>query len=226
MINQSHQCYTGNFQDAIRITQSGVCEGNIIDDESGDMSAHRDAIQLIPNAGYGRSQFAAALLSDVLVKDNRITSNGALQGIFSSDGLLDNITVTGNVIQTKSQHHITLAGLMGGEIHSNTDGEGNPSKVVLMPLRIGGNPGTGNVWVLSFSDPSKYAYRPIIGMDTDSDCVSDLRMEDRSNYANTFLYEFDLDAFRVYAARIDNTVAISHYAKALQDLAKNCGLVS
>lgn len=122
--------------------------------------AHRDAIQLIP-----ANQFAAGELEKLFITGNRIQSAGKLQGIFGSDGIFRNLSITFNTINTQSDHKITLNGLVGqyNHIEGNRDQRGDLVTVQLNPIRLGGNLATGNVWILSVvaADEDLYGYGDI-----------------------------------------------------------------
>lgn len=108
--------------------------------------AHRDAIQLIP-----RDSMLAGELSGVKITSNVINSSGELQGIFASDGLFRNITITGNRVNVGGTHSITINGLLSGSISSNVTNK----PIKLLPLRIGGS---ANIYVVGFKAGTGYAY--------------------------------------------------------------------
>lgn len=100
-------------------------------------------------------QMAGAILDGATVENCTITSrNGTLQGIFSSDGLLKNITILNNKITTQGYHFITFNGLLSGSIGGNllqSTGQYIP-KIYLNPARIGGNMADdGVLCLLSFA---------------------------------------------------------------------------
>ncbi len=134
-------------------------------------AVHRDAIQLIP-----ASQFAGGVLENLEISGNSIHSTGALQGIFGSDGIFRNLLILTNRIDTVSAHKITLNGLVGqkNRIEGNRDSSGKLLAVQLNPIRLGGNLGTGNVWIVSVvtSDQQQYGYGVI---DTGSDGQSHIQ---------------------------------------------------
>ena len=181
----------GKFTDAIRVTKHGeIVENYQVIDMNNDESPHRDAIQIIPSYETGfNTQFAAAMIEDVIIRNNVIKSNGKLQGIFCSDGLIKNISITGNVIDTNSYHKITLNGLLSGHITRNKNSDGELVQVIANPLRIGGNSdGLYNVWVVGFSD-EKYEYKPITGQP-----ITDNRKLIKDN-GDVYLTNFDLEGF-------------------------------
>lgn len=150
-VRRSNQQITGNtIRDSILETAYGVAQ-NFAE------MAHRDAIQLIP-----ANQFAGGELENLLITSNRISSTGKLQGIFGSDGIFRNLTITFNTIDTRSEHKITLNGLVGQQNHieGNRDQRGDLVPVQLNPVRLGGNLATGNVWILSVvaEDQDQYGY--------------------------------------------------------------------
>ncbi|WP_020560965.1 hypothetical protein [Thiofilum flexile] len=111
--------------------------------------AHRDAIQIVPDTKKGR-QFAGTISDSVTIRDNEITSAGALQGIFASDGAFRNLTISSNTVSTQGEHAITITGMLSGTISGNQTPTGKP--VTLLPLRIGGgNDLNGNIYILGFS---------------------------------------------------------------------------
>lgn len=186
--------------DAIRVTGTGTVAHNTIIDTSGCVEAHRDAIQLQPTCSVmQRGQYAGAVLSNVKIINNHIRSNGQLQGIFCSDGWLEDLTIVGNVIQTNSFHRISLAGVSTGFFDDNYSTNGLPCPIHLYPLRWGGSPEGQNVWILSFSNPN-YRYEPIEAM------VSDYQPEFHHDYRqralnpnDIYLENFDLDGARQFA---------------------------
>lgn len=135
--------------------------------------AHRDAFQLIPErTADGINQFGGAIMANVNLSGNVVYSDGALQGIFASDGAFRNLHIRNNHLQIGGKHTITISGMLSGSISGNTDIQGQPlaeDKITLYPLRIGGG---ANIYVLSFynkpnilpGDPRHYAYEPIAGV--------------------------------------------------------------
>lgn len=186
----------GAYDDFIRVYEDdSLVECNhIIDDYHPELfnKAHRDGIQLIPS-GKRNAQYAAATLANVTIRNNKIQSGNKLQGIFSSDGLLENLTVTGNTIDTQGQHYITLNGVLSGRIEGNRRSNGSLCPVLLKWLRLGGNDGTGNVWVVGFSDGTRY--EPVV-TDPILNHVIDLRLtRPTPRLPDLFLMDFDLTAF-------------------------------
>lgn len=229
MNSTSFQWITGFFEDAIRITDSfSNCAGNtIIDTAIDNRAAHRDAIQLIPQGSFTRSQYAGAMLSNVAIMNNHIRSHNLLQGIFCSDGLLKDIHIMDNVIETNSVHYITLNGLLSGCIVNNLDVNGVPCPILLNPLRIGGNPGTGNVWVLSFSDKLKYNYAPIgdiVDVQSLPFVIDNRTSLYSSQSADIFLTDFDLDGFIVKAQDVDHSLPTIEWCIKIQKLAISMGI--
>lgn len=218
-------------EDAINIKASGQClKGNrIIDSVIGTaldqqhslaQRAHRDGVQLIPTkAGVGNYQFMAGTLEDLIIDNNYIISKGLLQGIFASDGVLRNISIVNNCIDTQAEHKITLNGLLSGKLSNNRDSSGQLLSIYLGPLRIGGNLATGNVWVLSFAADDEYRYAPLSEIIPQSDQSADAanpyphvrderhKPQNRSGHlGDTNLYAFPLGRFKQH---LDN-VTIEH----------------
>lgn len=203
---------TGFKGDAVNVFGDNISISEVVIDDSlgEDVSLlkehHRDGIQIIPKAvrtkngsmvEVPRAQFAGGILSGLTVEKCYITSKGSLQGIFNSDGLLENVVVTDNVISVRSQHFVTLSGLLSGTIdrnYSNKSGLSIPAPVLLTPMRIGGNIGDGNLWVSSFSC-GKYKYAPLNEITSAADLshISDLRSV--INKKDTYLYDFDLESY-------------------------------
>lgn len=191
-------------KDAVRATEHyEFIEDYDIRDISGNMSPHRDGIQLIPPHHNVNAQFAASELRGVTIRNNKIFSDGKLQGIFASDGLFVDLRILDNTISTLSEHKITINGMLSGHIEGNTKGSVDeygdlisnvyPVSVVLNPLRIGGNSdGSHNVWVLSFTDRE---YETITGQD-----VIDNRTINKED-GDIYLYDFDLEGFRNAASK-------------------------
>lgn len=170
--------------------------------------AHRDGIQAVPPVNYNLftspTQFAAAKSTGLIIQDNIIQSSGGLQGIFATDGLFEQLIITGNKLQPQAdnRHTITINGMMSGNISNNTDLAGNllpASKVKLLPLRIGGD---ANIYIVGFSNASKikgYDYRnDIVGLHQATD---QRRSTSAKSYAgltsnSSFYTNFDVTEFQ------------------------------
>lgn len=152
--------------DAINCNESNrIISYNIITDPISDAypktygnMAHRDGIQLshlpIWNAYDQCDRFSAGVMDRVLIHKNNISSTGMLQGIFSSDGLFTNLTITSNTVNTASDHQISINGMVSGTLRDNTDENGKLLNITLKPLRLGGNAGTGNIWIHGIREPN------------------------------------------------------------------------
>lgn len=185
------------MQDCIRVTRDNQeISYNRIYDTAADKlpylrsQAHRDAIQLIPTkSGYYNYQMMGGRMNNVRIIGNEINSPGQLQGVFSSDGSFTNLLIQNNKINTRSQHQITINGMLTGTISGNKNQNGQPAQIALNPLRIGGNIFTGNVWVLGFSK-SDISYSPASSIVRDGSPYHDLRT------AKTHPYDTNLVDFR------------------------------
>lgn len=159
---------TGEHQtDALRVWQHNVTVEDLkIIDNRTYTDAHRDAIQLIPppifdtiDGVYVRlaDQMAGAILENTTITGCEVSAPfGPLQGIFASDGLQRNLSITNNDIGTCGSHAIAIAGLLdGGKITGNTLRElpgGQRPTISLYPARIGGNMADdGVVSIISFA---------------------------------------------------------------------------
>jgi len=159
---------TGDHQtDALRVWQHNVTVEDLkIIDNRTYTDAHRDAVQLIPppifdtvNGVYVRmaDQMAGAILENTTISGCEISAPfGPLQGIFASDGLQRNLTISHNDIGTCGAHAISISGLLdGGKITDNTLRElpgGQRPTISLYPARIGGNMADdGVISILSFA---------------------------------------------------------------------------
>ncbi|QQZ28929.1 hypothetical protein HMY34_09270 [Thiothrix subterranea] len=135
--------------------------------------AHRDAFQLIPDrTADGIDRFGGAVMSNVSVSGNLLYSDGALQGIFASDGAFRNLHIRNNHLQIGGQHTISINGMLSGSIMGNTDIQNQPlaaDKIALYPLRLGGG---ANIYVIGFKNKSSlsptdgryYQYDAILGV--------------------------------------------------------------
>ena len=221
----SNAVISSHFDDAIRITEDySVVEGNtIVDPWDAKLyaQAHRDGIQLIPTRdSRHNAQFAAAVQRGVTIRNNRISSGNQLQCIFSSDGLHENLTIENNILDTQGQHYITISGLLSGCIRNNRNANGELCPIRLEPLRIGGNNGTGNVWVVSFKAGTPYDYAPIESIvdDVALNHVIDHRQGHGEPLKHgAYLTDFDVDGF--YSASITK----QHAPHELQLLALSFG---
>lgn len=135
--------------------------------------AHRDAFQLIPDrTADGIDRFGGAVMSNVSISGNVIYSDGALQGIFASDGAFRNLHIRNNHLQIGGQHTISISGMLSGSIMGNTDIQNQPlaaDKITLYPLRLGGG---ANIYIIGFKNKSSlsptdgryYQYDAILGV--------------------------------------------------------------
>jgi len=187
--------------DCIRVTRDNLeVSYNKIYDTAADRmpslrsAAHRDAIQLLPTkAGYWNYQMMGGRMNGVRIIGNQIFSSGQLQGVFASDGSFTNLVIQDNVINSESQHEVTINGLLTGTISGNKNRFGQPARVDLQPMRIGGNIFTGNVWILGFSNQD-IGYAPIDRIVRDNALVDDKRTTKTRSYDQN-LVDFRYSAF-------------------------------
>ncbi len=184
--------------DATRIIahDCAVTHCTIIDDKS-SVAAHCDAVQLIPPPSMPRGQYAADPLFGARVENCHIRSNGKLQGVFCSDGLLFDTRITDNVIDTQGQHYISLNGLLSGQILRNVKPDGTPCPIYLGNLRIGGGlEQLGELEIISFSsDLIRYAPLSSIVDEASLPWVVDDRGLINTT-SNAYLKNFDVTGFR------------------------------
>lgn len=203
-----------NFkEDAVRLMGDNIIVDNVsvIDPLNSD-DAHRDGFQLIPASPRGKPnrQYGAAVIQSPRITRSTVYSKGELQGIFCSDGLIENARITDNVIHTNSLHSITLNGVLSGRIERNYYGDGSPLPVVLNNLRIGG--GIANIWVKSFKHD---VYEAIQG-----NHVIDNRGEENA-HNGTYVENLDLYLFNRKVNDI-KYVDLKSFCFALGDLAIAC----
>lgn len=182
----SNRIVSGFKEDGVRFMgRSGAAHRVDIIDTKPSAKAHRDGFQIIPPSYHNpNEQFAGACTDFVSITDCTIFSKGSLQGIFSADGLIKNILISDCKVQTRSEHGITLNGLLNGLITRNTDENGYPVRTVLNNLRIGG--GVANIWVKSFLN---HEYGIVAG-----EHIIDNRGTEH-HPMDTYLDNFDLDLF-------------------------------
>lgn len=215
-------------EDAIRIQSDGFASVEFcsVNDTLYNDKAHRDGIQLIPVNEGPRSQLAAAMMNDALIQNNTIKSKGKLQGIFSSDGCYQGLTIRNNVIDTNSQWKVSINGLLSGWIEGNKNTAGELVPVDLWNLRIGGGGlpldagGLGcGVYVLDF-DGYKYESLEYITSE-DTSRINDKRGVITSK-SDVFLRNFRYDEFREKSLDVYDADAQKH-GYLLQVLAMQCG---
>ncbi|HHL19069.1 MAG TPA: hypothetical protein ENJ33_04975 [Thiothrix sp.] len=181
--------------------------------------AHRDAIQLIPvdrSISRHNSQFAAAKLENITIKDVTIRSKGSLQGLFASDGAFEGIHMQNISIQTNSEHQIAILGLLSGTLDvSNKAGE--PIHVNLLPLRLAGG---NNIYITHFSSSSSYQYEAI---DTKNSDVVLTDNRQKMTKRGTYYTHFDIDDFFAAMGRADPATNIHVRIKAA---AEQAGMVA
>lgn len=136
-----------------------IIQNQIVLDYLEDFRPHRDGIQIIvKKPGLPNAQYALGSITDNIIRNNFFYSNGAMQPIFSSDGLIRNISIHDNHLVTKSAHCIALGGVLSASFANNTTQIGNevlPAPIVLYPARIGGavkniNGVYVSIWVVGF----------------------------------------------------------------------------
>lgn len=216
-----------NFQrDAIKVMGGNSrVERCYIRDNSDSDVAHRDGIQLIPKSkGMLLAQYAAHHVSDVLIYGNEIHAHKSkLQGIFGSDGLFFDLNILNNVINTQSDHKITINGMMSGSIMGNVDHEGNPVPVALNPLRIGGAVRGCCVWVVGFKQDYKYEHIKTCDLISDNRTTPFLK-EDHIYLDNFDKQKFDEEARLWLAAGVAGGYRTEEICAGLQAIACECGV--
>jgi len=181
--------------------------------------AHRDAIQLIPSdrsISRYNSQFAAAKLKNITIKNVTIRSKGGLQGLFASDGAFENIHMQNIAIQTNSAHQIAILGLLSGTLDISNK-VGKPIHVNLLPLRLAGG---NNLYIIGFSRSSSYQYKVIKTNNSDV-VLADNRQ--KMTKRGTYYTDFDIDDFFAVMQRSDSAANIHTRIKAA---AKQAGTVA
>lgn len=110
---------------------------------------HSDAQQDIPD-----NQFTGGVQRGGFSHDVKVTGNQAkdsIQGFVGTDGCFVDKTIQKAELNFGSPNKIAYNGFANGTIHDVKDGAGNLVEARLQPLRVCGNPGTGNTWILSIS---------------------------------------------------------------------------
>ena len=166
--------------------------------------AHRDALQIIPNptlipdTDIKADQFVGAIMDNVTIQGNVISSIGQLQGIFASDGAFKNLSIKNNYLDIGGEHTISINGLLSGDISGNKDLDGNalpPEKIQLLPLRIGGG---AQIYICSFvNQPTtplsmRYEYEPVQNLSSIVDSRRDVPATIKRNasyYDNVDMFE-------------------------------------
>lgn len=230
----AHRFETDAYQ--IRSSKTTVTSMDVFDTASYDGSknsrgqliaslAHRDAFQIIPPSIIrANDQYALSEIENIAIRSCVMVSNGHLQGVFSSDGLINGIEVSDCVMQTRGQHYITLNGVLGNAVFSNNlDENKNPVPVILNPARVGGNPDGKNIWISSFAD---YRYDSVFGENVTDNRkkVSKLRMQRGDIYLNEFeLYMYRYRVQEELKYPTTGKQRTIRYARELQKLALQCG---
>jgi hypothetical protein len=195
---------SGHQTDAVRVWRNNVTVShlNISDPRIDTETAHRDGIQLLPPPLYEEQatpqgmtrikiadQSAGTILENVEIRDCVINApQAALQGIFSSDGMCRDVTIDHVEITTKGGHFITLSGVLTGceirnvTLHQVPDG---PSpKIVLDPLRVGGNMADeGMAYILGLDGTNGFEYGEVVNTNNratlQGQSDEDVEIEDR-----------------------------------------------
>ncbi len=181
--------------------------------------AHRDAIQLIPsdrNITKYNSQFAGAKLKNITIKDIKINSKGALQGLFASDGSFENIHMENITVQTNSAHQIAILGLLSGTLDLASP-NGKPIHVNLLPLRLAGG---NNIYINSFSRTSSYQYGRVNAGNSNA-AIADNRQ--KMSKRGTYYKDFNMDNFFAALRRSDSN---THILTRIKESAKMAGTLA
>lgn len=139
-------------------------KNNYMRDLGMQSGAHRDALQLIPTSeALYHAQYAAGELNFCLIEGNHIEApSSSLQAITGFDGVFKNIIIKDNIVNNpKAPHGITFNGLLSGFISNNRNSSGVLVPVLLNSIRIGGNFGSGNLWLLNLKNEE---YQPLNGL--------------------------------------------------------------
>lgn len=136
--------YTGSVEKdyLMFIGNSLIVDNLTLVDNNETGSAHRDGIQIIPPHG---TNYTGGHVDSVKISNTTITANGKLQGIFASDGSIDNVYIKDVNIETNSYHSITLGGVQ--KAHFENCKTSTPIK--LFPLRLfGGTEDGRSIWII------------------------------------------------------------------------------
>ena len=181
--------------------------------------AHRDAIQLIPSdrsiTKYN-SQFAGAKLKNITIKNIKVNSKGALQGLFASDGSFENIHMENITVQTNSAHQIAILGLLSGTLDLSSP-DGTPIHVNLLPLRLAGG---NNIYINSFSSRSSYQYGSVNAGNSNA-VIADNRQKMLKR--GTYYQNFNMDDFFAAMRRSDPN---THVLTRIKEAAKMAGTLA
>ena len=184
--------------------------------------AHRDHVQGIAEVeGFFNQQYAAAWLESWIVEGCVFYSPWSkMQGIFMGDGFVRHATMTDNVIETGSQHKISICA-MNGTFRNNVDASGWPVDVHLTELRIaGGGLKRIPIKVVSFTD-ERDCFAPATSMIADA-CTSSPRViDDRTSLPDDYicLADFDLRGYRAAA------MAVASHTHVIEELVMRKGVV-
>lgn len=236
----------GFQEDAVRVTKNHtqlcglfIDDTLVVEDLELAAKAHRDGIQLIPaivavkEPKYPalRPQYIGGCLSHVSISDTLIQSPGHLQPVFCSDGLLHDLRLNAISYRTKSQHGITLNGLLNGKIDlitSLNEGALSPN-IQLSPLRLGGSIDGVNLWVMSFADSENYWYDPIkaiIGHEYlyqyGMNGITDRRFEPWTT-KDIYLVDFDLAGFQEDVLSVPTEIDVALHCERIKAVALNYG---
>ena len=141
-------------------------------DESSSSAAHRDAIQITP---FNRDGYLAGVIQSITIKDVKIEAmKSKLQGIFVSDGYINQLYLDNIEVYTQSQHTITLSGVKTGSIRNCKTNK----PILLTPLRIfGGTLDGRSIWIMQ---DTGFRYEHI-DIDESSN-VNDMRAVERKGW--------------------------------------------
>ena len=154
--------------------------------------AHRDAIQLIP-----ANRYTGGGLIGVTIKNNVVMSDGSLQPIFSSDGWFKDLEISGNIVQSRSSHLITIGGVLSGTFTNNVDAAGKEVIPTFYPMRFGG--GKLNIHILSLV--GKYVNEDIEGITGTSHDLRNIPRRGRN------VHGLNLDHFNAEYAKLPTNLS-------------------
>jgi len=141
----------GESNDAVKAIGSNITLHDVhCVDEICRAEPHSDFIQLIPTKSYLR--YFGEISENVKITNCSLYSDGSMQGIFSSDGAYRNLEISNVRITTKSEHDVSICGLLSGTIMDVNNRRGTkPARVFLDNMRIGGGEKSG-FYITSFKN--------------------------------------------------------------------------
>ena len=185
---------------------------------------HNDLIQIVPSSSA--TNYHGPVLESLFLNRGVLKASGRVHGITCFDALLKHVEISDCYVSTRSDHTITLRGLVSGKFQNlslrilDEKGFTTLGRLKLYPLRLGGGDGINEIKIMSFKD---FEYEKI---ESDGSFIlEDFRFDYISNFNCSYLIDFDLEAFHTEVMRITDQNKLSLSDGSLLKFVKKFGKI-